>query len=137
MSPSPPCGLRLERLEARATPAVASVRATLAAGVLTLTGDAADDNVVLQVGPAGATLTPGSGTSVNGLPAGTAVVLPGPVRSLRAALGAGNDRLALGGGDLVLPGAARIDLGAGDDTLDLGTGGTIALGALTVVAGDG
>jgi hypothetical protein len=105
----------LEALETRDTPA-GTVTATFAAGRLTLTGDAADNTVLITLG-ADDRLTvsgDGSGTVIrlNGDPAGDSVTLPAPVTgAVSIALGDGADVLTVDAVDL--PGSLTIDGGNG------------------------
>ena len=130
--------LGLESLEPRDTPA-GTVTASVAAGVLTLAGDDADNVVEIQQTEAGTFALVGTNTQV---PGGSFA----GVKSIVARLGDGNDQLTLsavvdldGDGplDFGVAGAVKIDLGDGDNQLTAVTAGTISLGSLTVLAGDG
>ena len=123
--------LNLQSLEGRETPA-GVVNASLAGGVLTLTGDDFDNGLQLQQTAAGIEVTGTNGTIVNGGP-----VFAG-VTALNAVLADGNDDLRLTlTTNLVLTGTATFNLGDGDNTLQLLTIGRIGLAGLSVVAGDG
>jgi hypothetical protein len=120
-----------EPLETRDTPA-GIVSAAVSGGVLTLTGDDADNFVSLVqtgttidvAGPNGTTIT--GGTSFPN------------VTALRAVLADGNDSLAIDNtAAFNLPGAVTVDLGDGQNALALSTNAKLDLGALTVTAGDG
>ncbi len=122
--------LTLNPLEARDVPAGA-VTAVFAGGVLTLTGDAAANNVVLtQTGAtiqlSGADTTFAGGASFTG------------VSAVRAALGRGNDAFAISAtADFKLSGALSVNLGNGDNDFTLATAGKIDLGGVAVTGGTG
>ena len=139
--------LSLEALEARHAPA-GFIRAGLANGVLTLTGDDFANTVTLQVttGPAGSTilLTPGAGTTVDDVNdpfapvVGAAVPLAGPLTTITADLKGGDDSFSIDGtSDFTLSGLLTVRLGDGDNILSLGTSGRLTVGGLAVRAGDG
>lgn len=133
-SPRPPRP-RLEALEPRDVPAGGNVTATLAGGLLTLTGDAADNDFTVKRTLTGVTVTPTFGTTVNG---GGAADLPGALTSIKAVLKEGNDRFAIDNATaFVVPGAVTVDLGNGDNELAFDTALKVELGNLTVHAGDG
>ncbi len=144
-------GLVLESLEGRAVPAVSAVFLP-SAGVLTVTGDALDNNIVVSRNAAGAILVNGGAVAVRG---GTPTVAN---TSLISVFGlAGNDSLSLsetngalpranlfgGDGNDVATGGSGADFlfgQGGNDTL-LGKGGSDLLfggdGADTITGGDG
>jgi hypothetical protein len=130
-------GLQFDALETRVVPA-GNVAATLAATVLTLTGDDAANVVTVAVHANEVILTPDEGTSINSQPQGQPVSLIGGVSFLKAALRGGADELiADHTADFTLARGAAIDLGDGDNSLDLSTGGKFDLGSLAVKAADG
>ena len=122
--------LTLNHLEARDVPA-GTVTATFAAGVLTLTGDKAANNVVLT--QTGATIQlSGTGTAFTG---GTSFT---GVTAVRAALGEGNDVFAISPtADFKLNRAVTVNLGNGDNDFTLDTAGKIDLGGVAVTGGTG
>ena len=135
--------LGLELLEARDVPA-GNVTAAVTNGVLTITGDEADNALWFQISPAAVIINPFGGTSVNGQPADAQVTLPGAL-GLSADLGEGDDKLNLFGAsdvvdasvDLSLPKGVKVSLGDGENSLNLITTGTLDLASLTVSGGDG
>jgi large repetitive protein len=130
--------LAVEALEGRAVPAGNVTAALSSTGLLSITGDDADNVFTLEVTEGNVTLTPDASTQINGQAAGTPVTLTGAARNLKANLKEGNDSVAIHNtADFVLTGSAAFDLGEGTNALDLSTTGRIGLGALAVKAGDG
>ncbi|HVK11179.1 MAG TPA: hypothetical protein VM597_20590 [Gemmataceae bacterium] len=123
--------LRCEPLEARDQPA-GIVVASVAGGVLTLTGDDADNAVsLLQTGTT-IEVTGQAGTTITGGP-----TFPN-VTAIRAVLADGNDSLGIDAtAAFSLPGAVTADLGDGNNFLTLATSAKLELGSLGVTAGDG
>ena len=137
MAPSRTPRLRLQPLEDRCTPA-GVVRATLAGGVLSLSGDDAPNTVAVGFADGTVTLTPDATTAINAAEPGEAVTLTGQARSLRAVLRGGVDTLTFDpAADVVLPDGASFNLGDGENTLSLVTAGRVELGRLAVTAGEG
>ena len=136
--PLPRPRLTVEPLEGRDVPA-GNVTATLAGGVLTLTGDDQANVISTLTLTAGhAIIAPDAGTSINGKPPGTTEDLPATATKLTARLLGGNDSLTIeGNAEFVLTQGASFDLGEGDDTLTLSTTGKVQLGGLKVVGGEG
>jgi large repetitive protein len=130
--------LGVEALEDRVVPAGNVTAALSSTGLLSITGDDADNVFTLQVTGADVTLTPDASTQINGKAAGTPVTLTGAARTLKASLKEGDDSIAIvNTADFVLTRGAAFDLGEGNNTLDLSTTGRIGLGSLAVKAGDG
>src|SRR5262245_35141873 len=136
------CSIRpsLEALEDRDTPH-GTVTGTFGAGGLTLTGDAADNTLLITLG-ADDRLTisgNGSGTVVqlNGGPAGDSVTLPAPVTgAVSIALGNGADELTIDTVDL--PGSLTINGGNGASGGPAGNtivikGGVLGGGHLSII----
>jgi large repetitive protein len=138
--------LDVEPLEIRAVPA-GVITARLTAGILYLTGDAADNHVSIRiVNPANSyvELIPDAGTTINDLSTpgrgtpGETVLLNAQIFGLRAALGAGDDSVGLDPtNDFVLDRGAAINLGHGNNTLDLTTTGAVQLRWLRIAASEG
>jgi hypothetical protein len=141
--------LAVHPLEPRDVPA-GTIQASLAGGVLTLTGDDLANQVTIQVtAGAGANVilfpdAGAGGTTIDDLNdpappvAGAPVTILGTAAALKADLKGGDDSLFIDGtADFVLPGGARVQLGDGANTLGFSTAGTIDLGSLVVKAGDG
>jgi len=116
MSPS-----SLEPLENRIAPALLSIiTATYAKGVLTLTGDDQPSEFAIALtGIDAITLSASLHTQIalNGAAPADSVVLTGPITSLTANLGVGDDHLTLTG--LSVTGALSFDGGDGMDRLDI------------------
>jgi hypothetical protein len=125
--------LCVEPLEGRVVPAGAINASLSSLGVLTILGTDGDEEITLQVTGSNVTLTPGPGTTLNG------VIPPtGVVKSIKVDLKGGADLVSIDGTSAFqVPGAVVISLGDGDNTLDMTTTGKIQVGALTVKGGDG
>jgi hypothetical protein len=125
----------LETLESRDTPA-GTVTATFAAGRLTLTGDAADNALLITLGADDRLTVSGNGSGtvvrLNGGPAGDAVTLPVPITgAVTIALGDGADELTIDAVDL--PGSLAINGGSG--ATGGPTGNTVILKGGVLVGG--
>ena len=114
---------RLERLEPRLVMA-GNVIAQVSQGSLTLTGDARDNQIVITQSAAGRfTISGQAGTTIN-RSAGP-VTFSGVTADIRASMGAGDDRVQLGGRSITVGDDLVIVGGTGDNRLDV-------LAALTV-----
>src|SRR5262245_19048533 len=132
--------LALHQLESRDNPN-GTVTASLAGGVLTLTGDDLDNSIDVQQTGAGAFAVTGSNnTAIQGGPNFTGV------NSIVANLADGNDYLTLSAAvdldsdalpDFILPGALTVNAGDGNNSFYLTNSGTVQLGSLTYTGGDG
>src|SRR5262249_31126109 len=129
----------LENLESRETPA-GTVTATFAAGRVTVTGDAADNTLLVTLGfDDRLTISgDGSGTAIrlNGGPALDEVTLPAPITgAVTISLGDGKDQVTIDTVDL--PGSLTINGGNGaiggadGNTINL-QGGVLVGGNLTI-----
>jgi hypothetical protein len=129
----------LEALEARDTPA-GTVTATFTAGRLTITGDAADNTLLIRSDWDGCLVISGNGSGtvvrLNGGAAGEDVKLPTPLTgAVTIALGDGADSLTIDGADF--PGSLTINGGNGapggptGNTIDL-SGGVLVGGNLNI-----
>jgi hypothetical protein len=126
--------LSVEPLEAREVPAGA-VTASVAAGVLTITGDDFDNKFTIQRQDDAIEII-GTETLVNENP--ESVRIAGPINSIKVTTFGGADQVSISDlSDFVLPGFAQFDLGDGSNTLKLVTTGQLSIGALTVKGGDG
>lgn len=107
------------------------VVATLSRGVLTLTGD--DANNVIRLAQVGTDITvTGTNTIIEGGPTFIGVT------SIKTVMKGGDDVITINPlTPFSLAGAATFDLGDGSNTLSLITTGLLSLGSLTVKAGDG
>ena len=131
--------LALQQLESRDTPN-GTMTASIAGGVLTLTGDDLDNSIeVQQTGPGSITIS-GVNTTIQG---GT--IFTG-VNSIVANLADGNDVAALFGAvdldfdalpDFILPGAVTINTGDGSNVFGLTGNGKIQVGSFSYTGGDG
>jgi hypothetical protein len=118
----------LEALESRILLS-GNVAATVTGGVLTLTGDAANNVITLTRVGDQVTITPDAATKINNGTAGAGVDVLSVTGSIKINMGAGNDSLTVAGkaiGGVGTPfaigsgnGDLTIDLGAGDDQLVL------------------
>jgi hypothetical protein len=93
--------------------------ASLVGGILTVTGDAANDNIAIvgTSNPGELTVTGRNGTLVNGVPDGSTTI-PGVSSDLRINLGDGTNVLAID--NAYINGAIAITSGAGADLVTLG-----------------
>src|SRR5262245_33792588 len=131
--------LALCRLEARDNPN-GTVTASVAGGILTLTGDDLDNSIAVeQTGPGSFTVS-GVNTTIQGGPTFTGVA------GIVANLADGNDVAALFGSvdqdldglmDFILPGAVTFNAGDGSNVFGLTGSGKIEVGALSYTGGDG
>lgn len=126
----------LEVLEARFAPAGLVTLNLTAAGALTITGDALDnDFIITESGDQWAISSLPGGTTefrLNGGPVQSALVFDAP-QSVRAMLGGGNDEMVLDG--VLIPKTLNVNMGDGNDILDLSS--TTVFGATRVVMGNG
>jgi len=132
--------LVVEFLERRDTPA-GTVTASVAGGVLTLTGDDLDNSIgIQQTGPGAFTVQGFSNTTIQGGPTFTGVT------AIAADLADGNDVVSLfstidsdgdGEPDFILPGAVTIDGGDGSNSVGLTATGEIQVGSFSYTGGDG
>jgi hypothetical protein len=81
-------------LEVREVPA-GVVHATLAANLLILTGDDADNQLIIRLDPNQVTLTPDATTRINGAAAGAPVTLTGRTFAVSAFMAGGNDNVRI------------------------------------------
>jgi len=125
-----PGRLVMERLEDRENPNGTVTASLSAGGVLSITGDALDNDIRLQMTATGAIITGLNGTQikVNGN-VGASGTITGDIKHIHARLLAGNDTVAI---DAALPfalsGNATFDLGAGNNRLDLATAAALNIG---------
>ncbi len=107
---------RFEQLESRRLMAVTT---SLVGGILTVTGDAANDDIAIvgTSNPGELTLTGRNGTLVNGVPDGSTTI-PGVSSDLRINLGDGANVLAID--NAYINGAITITSGAAADLVTLG-----------------
>jgi large repetitive protein len=127
--------LALQTLEGREVPAGNVAASFSAAGVLTLIGDNAGNDVTLRVTGTTLTITGNAGTTINGR---TSVSAFAAVRAVQATLNEGDDALRINPtANFFVPGSVGINLGSGNNTLSLATAGRLTLGSLGVSAGAG
>jgi hypothetical protein len=135
MKHTTPSSSVLESLESRLAPA-GIVTLNLSGGVLSLTGDALNND--LQITQSGGDWTiasqAGGSTqfSMNGGPLLPSITIAAPA-SLRANLGAGNDDVLIS--EAIIPGTVSIEGGEGNDAVDLT--GTSINGTVSVRLGNG
>lgn len=126
---------RIEALEARIAPAVVNV--SFVNGILTLTGDATDNEVTITAVDAGFALD-GAGTTVfhqDGVAVDTGVVVfAKPLKSIVATFGDAADSLTLAG--LKLAGDVTINGGGGDNTITV-TESLLIKGGLKITGAGG
>jgi hypothetical protein len=131
--------LSVQPLEGRDVPNGTITASLSPTGVLTLTGDDNDNDVVLTETGANLNLTSTGGTQFTG-PTSFALA---SVKSIKANLLGGVDSLSIDpAADFTVPGPVSISLGDGGnvatpDALNLVTTGKITLGGLSVTGGDG
>src|SRR5262245_54628299 len=126
----------VEALETRDTPA-GTVTATFTAGRLALTGDAADNTLLITRGMDDRLTISGDGSGtvvrLNGGPAEEEVTLPAPVTgAVSIALGGGADLLTLDAIDL----PASLTINGGNGTAGGTAGNTVVLKGGVLVGGD-
>ncbi|MEN3941658.1 hypothetical protein WJU23_10230 [Prosthecobacter sp. SYSU 5D2] len=141
------CSGLIEYLEPRLAPA-GIITLTVAGGVLTITGDGADNGIRITDDPLNGEwdiTDPLAGTSyvLNGVVQAAPFSIPAQL-GIKANLGDGNDDIRLIGSGaenaFILSKGIKIVTGAGNDNIDIGTGGTqnfIIGGAFQVNMGDG
>jgi hypothetical protein len=131
--------LALHQLESRDNPN-GTVTASVAGGVLTLTGDDLDNSIDVQQSGPGSITVSGINTTIQGNTNFTGV------NSIVANLADGNDIIAISGAidqdldglpDFILPGSVTINAGDGSNTLGLTSNGKIQIGAFSYLGGDG
>jgi hypothetical protein len=123
----------IEILEMRVAPA-GLVTATFAGGVLTLTGDTANNEIAISiVGQDTYSIAGADGTTIalNGAAAVANVTLAGVLGSIKAEFGLGNDVLSLN--VITTTGAVSFEGGGGNDTLNISN--SIIGGPLTFLGG--
>lgn len=136
--------LGVEKLEDRSLMA-GNVTAAVQAGVLVITGDAADNGVTVDYIQAtntyqviGTTPTGGTATTINGVDTSVpanAQNFTGVTKGVTINLNAGNDNLVFGSATsstFVVVGDLRIDAGLGNDTVAIGRNGNNAGGATPI-----
>ncbi len=109
----------IEPLESRVAPA-GLITATFAVGMLTITGDTADNVAsIFALGQDSYLLQGDGGTliALNGAAPAASVNLNGPISSIKATMDAGNDGLTMT--NVTVGGALTFDGGAGNDSLAL------------------
>src|SRR6476660_4883284 len=131
--------LALHQLESRDNPN-GTVTASVAGGVLTLTGDDLDNSIAVdQTGAGSFTVSGAANTAIQGGPNFTGV------NSIVANLADGNDVVALFGSvdqdsdgltDFILPGAVTINAGDGSNILGLTGSGKVQVSAFSYTGGD-
>jgi hypothetical protein len=132
--------LALHQLESRDNPN-GTVTASVAGGILTLTGDDLDNSIAVdQTGAGSFTVTGAANTAIQGGPNFTGV------NSVVANLADGNDVVALFGSvdqdsdgltDFILPGAVTINAGDGSNILGLTGSGKVQVSGFSYTGGDG
>ena len=136
--------LGVERLEERAVMA-GNVTAAVTGGVLVITGDTADNGVLVDFNSAtsaytvtGVTPSGGTATTINSLDTSVpanAQVFTGVTKGIKINLNAGNDNLAFGAATTStfnVIGNLEIDAGLGNDTVAIGRNGNAAGGAAPI-----
>jgi hypothetical protein len=114
-----------------------AVTTSLNNGELTITGDAADDDIAIigTLNPGEVIVNARNGTSINGAVNGRAVIT-GVTGRVTVDTGAGNDFLALD--NLYVAGQISLTTGAGDDAVRLASIQPVSpAGALVILTGDG
>jgi hypothetical protein len=139
------CSSLIEPLEPRLAPA-GIITLSVAGGVLTITGDGADNGIRITNDPLNGEwdiTDPLAGTSyvLNGVVQAAPFSIPAQL-GIKASLGDGNDdiRLITTEKAFILSKGIKITSGAGNDNIDIGTSGTqnfIIGGAFQVNMGDG
>lgn len=131
--------LAAESLERRSMLAISVISASISGDVLSLVGDDLDSAVTFRVNAGDVVLTPGADTRINANAPGQAVTLSGVIRSLKADLKGGSDRIAAdAAAPLALPGGATINLGSGNNVVQLSTPELpLQLGAVSITAAAG
>jgi len=114
-----------------------TVTGKVSGGVLTLTGD--DANNIIKLAQAGSDITvTGTNTIIDGGGGPVGSFTFAGVKSIKTVMKGGNDIVTI---DPLTPfsltGSATFDLGDGSNILSLITAGPLSLGSLTVKAGDG